>query len=97
MIQLRSTILIADNTGARKAQMIRKAGQNTDIAGIGDVVTINIDDTQRRASIARRHLDDISRCKPSLARIHIDTHHLFGLRKQHDNVGTSVACDILYH
>ncbi|MFZ9682193.1 MAG: 50S ribosomal protein L14 [Cephaloticoccus sp.] len=53
MIQLRSTILIADNTGARKAQMIRKAGQNTDIAGIGDVVTINIRESSTDASVKK--------------------------------------------
>ena len=42
MIQLLSTLNVADNTGARKARMIRKTGQITDTAGVGDVITVHI-------------------------------------------------------
>lgn len=53
MIQLRSTLTIADNTGARKAQMIRKVGQNTDGARLGDVVTINIRESATDATVKK--------------------------------------------
>ncbi|MCC6414971.1 MAG: 50S ribosomal protein L14 [Opitutaceae bacterium] len=53
MIQLRSTITIADNTGARKAQMIRKVGQITDGAGIGDIITINIRESATDATVKK--------------------------------------------
>jgi ribosomal protein L14 len=33
MIQLRSILEVADNTGARRAAMISRKGQNTDTAG----------------------------------------------------------------
>ena len=32
MIQLRSILEVADNTGARRAAMISRKGQNTDVA-----------------------------------------------------------------
>ena len=38
MIQLRSILEVADNTGARKAAMISKKGQITTTAGVGDVI-----------------------------------------------------------
>ena len=53
MIQLRSTLTIADNTGARKAAMIRKAGQNTDQAGIGDIITVHIRESATDASVKK--------------------------------------------
>ena len=42
MIQLRSTLEIADNSGAKSACMIRRLGQNTKTAGVGDVIVVNI-------------------------------------------------------
>jgi len=38
MIQLRSILDVADNTGARKAAMISRKGQNTFTAFVGDIV-----------------------------------------------------------
>ena len=42
MIQIRSWLNIADNTGARKATMIGVIGRKTLIAKIGDIVTANV-------------------------------------------------------
>jgi large subunit ribosomal protein L14 len=42
MIQLRSRIDVADNSGARIASMIGVIGKSTDTAGIGDIITCNI-------------------------------------------------------
>ena len=38
MIQMNSRVFIADNTGAKSAEMIRRLGQNKDTADVGDVV-----------------------------------------------------------
>jgi large subunit ribosomal protein L14 len=53
MIQLRSILEIADNTGARRAAMISKKGQITDTAGIGDVITVHIKQSSTDATVKK--------------------------------------------
>ena len=53
MIQLRSILQIADNTGARKASMISKKGAGRQIAGVGDIITVNIKDSSTDASVKK--------------------------------------------
>jgi len=53
MIQLRSLLDVADNTGARTASFIRKTGQITDIAGVGDIITVNIKDSTTDATVKK--------------------------------------------
>ncbi len=53
MIQLRSVIEVADNTGARKAAMISRKGQNTDTAGVGDIITVHIKDSVTDATVKK--------------------------------------------
>ncbi|MFH1499698.1 MAG: 50S ribosomal protein L14 [Verrucomicrobiota bacterium] len=53
MIQLRSILQVADNTGARKVSMIRKAGQLTDTAGVGDIITVNVTESATGASVKK--------------------------------------------
>ena len=53
MIQLRSILEVADNTGARKAAMISKMGQNTDTAGVGDIVTVHIKESTTDATVKK--------------------------------------------
>src|SRR3954467_5537568 len=58
MIQLRSILEVADNTGARRAAMISRKGQNTDTAGVGDIITVHIkesttDATVKKAEVAK--------------------------------------------
>ena len=38
MIQMNSRVFIADNTGAKEAEMIRRLGQNKRTADVGDVI-----------------------------------------------------------
>lgn len=45
MVQLKSRLEVADNSGARRVEMIRKAGQITDHAGVGDVITCAVKDS----------------------------------------------------
>lgn len=44
MIQIRSWVDVADNTGARKATMIGVIGKKTLSARVGDVITANVKD-----------------------------------------------------
>ena len=58
MIQIRSWLNIADNTGARKATMIGVIGRKTLIAKIGDIVTANVkeaapDGTVKKSEVVR--------------------------------------------
>lgn len=53
MIQLRSILEVADNTGARKAAMISKKGQNTDSASVGDLITVHIKDSATDATVKK--------------------------------------------
>ena len=58
MIQIRSWLNIADNTGARKATMIGVIGRKTLIATIGDIVTANVkeaapDGTVKKSEVVR--------------------------------------------
>jgi large subunit ribosomal protein L14 len=53
MIQLRSLLDVADNTGARVASFISKSGQNTDTAGVGDIITVNIKDSTTDATVKK--------------------------------------------
>ena len=42
MLQMNSRVFIADNTGAKEAEMIRRLGQNKRTADVGDVIVCNI-------------------------------------------------------
>ncbi|WP_221029653.1 50S ribosomal protein L14 [Actomonas aquatica] len=53
MIQLRSVLTIADNTGARKAHMISKKGAGRNVATVGDIITVNIKDSSTDASVKK--------------------------------------------
>jgi large subunit ribosomal protein L14 len=53
MIQLRSILEVADNTGARRAAMISRKGQITDTAGVGDIITVHIKDSATDASVKK--------------------------------------------
>jgi len=53
MIQLRSTLTVADNTGARKVSMIRKMGQLTDTAVIGDIITVHVRESATDATVKK--------------------------------------------
>ena len=53
MIQLRSVLDVADNTGARRAAMIRRKGQLTDTAGVGDIITVHIKQSTPEATVKK--------------------------------------------
>jgi large subunit ribosomal protein L14 len=53
MIQMRSILDIADNTGARRASMISRIGQNTKYARVGDLITVNIKESSTDATVKK--------------------------------------------
>ena len=53
MIQMNSRVFIADNTGAKEAEMIRRLGQNKSTADIGDVIVCNVKVASTDASVKK--------------------------------------------
>lgn len=53
MIQLRSKLHIADNTGAKSARMIRRLGQSKKTASIGDVIVCHVKESTPQASVKK--------------------------------------------
>lgn len=53
MIQQQSTLEIADNTGAKKAMMIRRLGQRKRTASVGDIVIVSIKESTPDANIKK--------------------------------------------
>jgi len=54
MIQLRSILDVADNTGAKKAALIAVTGKkNCDHAEIGDIVTVNVKESAPEAVVKK--------------------------------------------
>jgi large subunit ribosomal protein L14 len=53
MIQIRSRLDVADNTGARMATMIGVIGKQTPYASIGDVITCNVKEATANGSVKK--------------------------------------------
>ncbi|MDR0351047.1 MAG: 50S ribosomal protein L14 [Puniceicoccales bacterium] len=53
MLQQQSILDVADNTGAKKAMMIRRLGQNKRTASVGDVIVVAIKDSIPEASVKK--------------------------------------------
>ncbi len=53
MIQLRSRLDIADNTGARSAHMIGVIGKPTKSAKVGDIITANVREASPKGNVKK--------------------------------------------
>ncbi|MBT3470387.1 MAG: 50S ribosomal protein L14 [Opitutae bacterium] len=53
MIQLRSRVSIADNTGAKSAMMIRRIGQNKKTASVGDLIVCHIKESTPESDVKK--------------------------------------------
>jgi len=53
MVQLRSRLDVADNSGARMATMIGVIGKATRYAGIGDVITANVKEATANGTVKK--------------------------------------------
>ena len=70
MIQLKSRLDVADNTGARVAQCIHVLGQRTRYAHIGDIIKVAIKEAQPVGLVKKGEVHDavIVRTKQSIRR-----------------------------
>ena len=57
MIQMRSILDIADNTGARRASMIGKIGHPSRYAHVGDIITVNIKESSTDATVKKGEVE----------------------------------------
>jgi large subunit ribosomal protein L14 len=48
-----SRLNVADNTGAKQVQMIRRLGQITDTAGVGDIIVCSVKDSTPDATVKK--------------------------------------------
>lgn len=53
MLQLLSKLDIADNTGAKKAKMIRRLGQLKMTASVGDVIVVHVKESTPDAAVKK--------------------------------------------
>lgn len=53
MVQMQSVLDVADNTGARKAAMIRRLGQKKRTAGVGDIIVVAIKESTTDATVKK--------------------------------------------
>jgi large subunit ribosomal protein L14 len=53
MIQIRSRLDVADNTGARMATMIGVIGKQTPYASVGDVITANVKEAAANGTVKK--------------------------------------------
>jgi len=83
MIQLRSILDVADNTGARKAALIQRMGQQTPYAHIGDVVTVHIKESTTDATVAPKGMENLFVLVPVPAGL---THNAQQLEKFADQI-----------
>jgi large subunit ribosomal protein L14 len=53
MIQMRSRLVVADNTGAKMAKMIGVLGKRTRFAYVGDIITCNVREASPTGSVKK--------------------------------------------
>lgn len=53
MLQQESILSVADNTGAKRAKMIRRLGQNKRTASVGDVIIVSIKQSTPEAAVKK--------------------------------------------
>ena len=51
MVQMQSRLEVADNTGAKHVMMIRRLGQKTRFAHVGDIIVVAIKDSTPDAQV----------------------------------------------
>ena len=97
MIQMRSIVDVADNTGARKASMIRRIGQAKRTAGVGDTIVVNIKESSTDATVKKGEVARavIVRTKRELARpdgsfIKFDGNSAVLVNKENEPIGTRI-------
>lgn len=53
MIQMQTKLVVADNTGAKEVAMIRRLGQRTRIAHVGDIIVVAVKSSTPDAAVKK--------------------------------------------
>lgn len=53
MIQMNSRVMVADNTGAKSAEMIRRLGQSKRTAAVGDIIVCTVKEAATDAAVKK--------------------------------------------
>ena len=97
MLQIRTRLDVADNTGARMAKMIGVIGKRTLTAHIGDVITAHIREAQPGGQVKKGEVVRavIVRTKKEIARpdgsyIRFDSNSAVLINKDNEPIGTRI-------
>lgn len=98
MIQLRTILDVADNTGAKRAAMINVLGKkNCEFAQIGDIINVNVKESSPDAAIKKGEVTKavIVRTKNAIKRpdgsvLRFDRNAIVCIDAQHNPRGTRV-------
>lgn len=98
MIQMQSTLNVADNSGAKKVQCIKVlGGSKRKVAGVGDVIVVSIKDAIPRGKVKKgevhravivRTAKDVQR--PDGSAIRFDSNAAVLLNKSNEPIGTRI-------
>ncbi len=97
MLQIRSIVDVADNTGARRASMIGVVGRRTLFAGVGDVIKANVKEADADGTVKKGAVVDavIVRTRQPIRRkdgsvLRFDRNAIVIIDKQMNPVGTRI-------
>ncbi len=98
MIQMKTNLEVADNSGARKVQCIKViGGTHHNTARVGDVIVISVKDAMPKGKVKKGdvHRAVVVRTKKEIKRvdgsiIKFDTNAAVLINKQHEPIGTRV-------
>jgi large subunit ribosomal protein L14 len=97
MLQVRSIIDVADNTGARRASMIGVLGRRTLFARIGDVIKANVKEADADGTVKKGAVVDavVVRTRQAIRRkdgsvLRFDRNAIVIIDKQQNPVGTRI-------
>ena len=97
MLQVRSSLEVADNTGAKIAWTIGVLGRNQRYAGIGDVIKVHIKDAAPDGTVKKGDVVDavIVRTRKAIRRndgsyLRFDSNAIVIIDKEHNPRGTRI-------
>jgi len=97
MLQLRSILQVADNTGARKASMIGVLGRRAMVAGVGDIIKANVKEADPDGTVKKGAVVDavVVRTRQPIRRpdgslLRFDRNAIVIIDKQLNPVGTRI-------
>lgn len=98
MIQMKTNLEVADNSGARRVQCIKViGGTHNNTARVGDIIVISVKDAMPKGKVKKGdvHRAVVVRTKKEIKRvdgsiIKFDTNAAVLINKQHEPIGTRV-------